>query len=239
MRISDWSSDVCSSDLQTVACSIHNAASNICVARPAMQDESVKRSSSPVTRELRSSVYDADLSNERKTWMRARIRVKIPSADTSVTLKVIPDESGSEITVGTVNYDASNTNFRTVTLPILDGGDYLHANSLQYVLVFSNTAAGSSSTANPEVDAVEIDFTPATQRRRQWRGRGLADEAPRALGRAAQPPPAPGGIESELAEVRRKGRGKVSTPDTRPEIQCSLLSDNKKTTKEMTNIVSY
>src|SRR3546814_2065034 len=94
---------------QTVACSIHNAASNICVARPAMQDESVKRSSSPVTRELRSSVYDADLSNERKTWMRARIRVKIPSADTSVTLKVIPDESGSEITVGTVNYDASNT----------------------------------------------------------------------------------------------------------------------------------
>src|SRR3546814_7837962 len=56
---------------QTVACSIHNAASNICVARPAMQDESVKRSSSPVTRELRSSVYDADLSNERKTWMRS------------------------------------------------------------------------------------------------------------------------------------------------------------------------
>src|SRR3546814_10430248 len=80
---------------QTVAGSIHNAASNSCVARPAMQDESVKRSSSPVTRELRSSVYDADLSNERKTWMRARIRVKIPSADTSVTLR--SEEHTSEL----------------------------------------------------------------------------------------------------------------------------------------------
>lgn len=190
---------------QTVACSIYNAGVNTAVVRPASADEAVTRSTATVTRELRSSVYDAELSNQVKTWYRARLRVKIP-AGTSLVLKVIPDENNTPVTVGTIAHDAGNLGWRVVTLPITAaGGDYLQATSLQYVVEFTNSSGVSGSLANPELDSVEIDFMPTPQRKRQWRVRVYAADAQKRLDGTANPLATRSAVETKLEDYWASG----------------------------------
>jgi hypothetical protein len=161
---------------QTVAVAIFRDSGSYFL-RPASQDEAVTRSTSTVRRSLYSSVYDADLPNEKKTWIRARMRVKIPGEDTAAELRLVVDENGTEILVGRAEYDG-NDEYRVVSFDLeASAGVPLQSTSIQYVLYLENTTAVSGSLLNPEVDAIEVDFAPAPTKRRQWRIRCIAADA--------------------------------------------------------------
>jgi hypothetical protein len=120
-----------------------------------------------------SSVYfgEADTEAELKTWLSARVRVKIPSTYSSINLYAILDEDeDSEVLVDTIAYDAGDLGWRSVDIQMKDvGGDYLQSYSIQYRVELVNSAGYPlNSTDNPMADSISIQWRPVPTRRRQW-----------------------------------------------------------------------
>lgn len=147
-----------------------------------------------------SSVFDGELPGEAKTWLTGRARVKLPTNNTQVLVKVLLDESTTETTVATINFASGQTDYRTVVFPLKDGsGNYLKSTTIQYKLYLRNTESGNvDSTANPYVDTVEVEYMPAPTKRRQWQLRALASDGQKRLDGTANPLTTTTAIVSEL-----------------------------------------
>jgi hypothetical protein len=119
---------------------------------------------------VRSSVYHGtdDVKHELKTWLHARLLVKLPAANCSVEVKVILDESGTEISLGTVDYDAGDLGWRPAVFAIQDVDTLNYqSRSIQYVVYLHNDdTANDDSVANPQVDEVHIAWKPVPTFRR-------------------------------------------------------------------------
>jgi hypothetical protein len=122
------------------------------------------------TQFVRSSVYHGtdDVKHELKTWLHARLLVKLPAANCSVEVKVILDESGTEISLGTVDYDAGDLGWRPAVFAIQDVDTLNYqSRSIQYVVYLHNDdTANDDSVANPQVDEVHIAWKPVPTFRR-------------------------------------------------------------------------
>jgi len=139
-------------------------------------------------RTLLSSRFDGDIPGEKKVWLTGRLRVKLPDANSSVLVYALLDEGTTEQLLATINYDAATPGWRTVTFPMKVGGLYLRSTAIQYKLYLRNTDSGNTnSTANPEVDSVEIDYMPSPKKRRSWRARVSATDGQLRLDGTANP----------------------------------------------------
>jgi len=69
---------------------------------------------------ITSSKYhgEEDVSSEDKTWLGARLRLRIPLPDAQVRLVMLTEGGRSEVPIGTVHYDATQVGWRTATLPM-------------------------------------------------------------------------------------------------------------------------
>lgn len=138
-------------------------------------------------KKLYSSDYDAGLA-ENKVWMEARVQCRLPSPNTSIEVWVLLDGAKPETTekfVGTITYDSSQTDWRSVSFPLRAGGEYFSSKSLRYVLKFNcpiDTVAN-----NTAVRAVEIAYVVAPKHRRSWRFRVVASDDQTLLDGTANP----------------------------------------------------
>lgn len=121
-----------------------------------------------------SSRFDGDIPGEQKVWLNCRIRCKT-EANTIIEVRVLLDESTTEQTIGTITHTASG--WRTVAFPMKASGTYIKATAIQYKVYLRNTeSANADSTANPQVDSIEVDYMPSPKKRRAWRMRVVASE---------------------------------------------------------------
>jgi hypothetical protein len=157
-----------------------------------------------VIRKLYSSVYDAELPGQEKVWLNARVRCKVPQ-NTRILLKAVFDENGTEQTVSTITYNGSDT-WRNEVIPFKVSGDYTTSTRLQYILQLENTDPATSTTANPQVDSVSIEWVPKALVRNQWRLRALASDAQVLLDGSAHPQTTALGIFATLGSLYAAGK---------------------------------
>lgn len=129
-----------------------------------------------------SSSFDGDVPGEQKSWLVGRVHCKVPQ-NTEVKVYVLMDESSTETLVKTITYDAAKPNFSTHVFPLKDAdGTYMSGTTIRYKLVLRHTdRTDETSTANPEVDTVEVDYMPKPRKRRQWRDRIVCADAQKRL----------------------------------------------------------
>jgi hypothetical protein len=154
--------------------------------RHVLERNIVKRDTSVAEGYILSSRFDGELPAEQKVWLKARLRVKIPAAGNSITFAVILDE-GSEQTIDTVEYDASDTGWRTAEIPLKVSGDYLRSTTIQYKVYLTNSTAAALTASTPELDSVEVDYFPSPVKRRQWAVRVVASDDQLRLDGTANP----------------------------------------------------
>lgn len=160
-------------------------------AQPASRDDS-----------LTSSVFDGEIPGEQKVWMTVRARIKIPAPNCSINASFYLDEA----TTGALNvgwtYDAANTGWRTVSAKLFDGSKYLRSSIIQYKVSLINSDSGSAdSTANPEIDFVEVDYMVSPIKRRQWQLRALCWDGALRLDGTANPLTTTQALEDKLEEL--------------------------------------
>lgn len=129
-----------------------------------------------------SSSFDGDVPGEQKSWLVGRVHCKVPQ-NTEVKVYVLLDESSTETLVKTITYDAAKPNFSTHVFPLKDAdGTYMSSTTIRYKLVLRHTnRTDSASTANPEVDTMEVDYMPKPRKRRQWRDRVVCADTQKRL----------------------------------------------------------
>ena len=142
-----------------------------------------------LSRLLTSSRFDGDLPGENKTWLGCRLRVKIPASGCRIRVCVLLDESTTEKTLTTISHTGANVGWRSVTVPLKDSdGSYLKSGFIQYRFYLENTDSGNvDSTANPEIDSVEVDYMPSPTKRRQYRIRTVCADGQERLDGTANP----------------------------------------------------
>lgn len=142
------------------------------------------------TQQLKSSHYlgTDDVEAETKTWLVARIQVKLPNNKTRVDLSVLLDENTTPVSVGSVVGDSLLPNFRSVDIPLKVSGDYLQSKSIQYFIELSNTEASNvNTTDNPQIRGpISIQWKVAPVKRRQWEVRVIGQDAQSQLPTVAQ-----------------------------------------------------
>lgn len=129
-----------------------------------------------ISRKVVSSVYDGETPGEEKVWLSAKVRCKVP-ADTRVVVKAIFDEDETEVTLGTITYDAAQLGWRNESVSMKVAGEYVKSTTVQYVIYVENTDPTTSPLNTPEVDSLSVDFMLAPAGRSQWRVRVLANDA--------------------------------------------------------------
>jgi len=145
-------------------------------------------------------VGDDSVSAETKTWLSGKVICRVPQ-NTQLKVYIITNEKQAYL-VKTVTGSVAKADWHTETFPLKNPGSYntfdplsstvtltadaantgkyLQSATVQYRLELSSLDQGTTSTATPEVDAVEIGWMVAPTKRRQWHMRFvMQDDQPR------------------------------------------------------------
>ena len=139
------------------------------------------------TQQVTSSEYTGppDVYDEKKVWLSVRVRYKLPIAGAQLRVVALLDGSTTELAVGTIT--ATGPNWQLVTLSMKNAGDYLSSASIQYRLYLENIAGGTTSTAQVEVDAIEVKWQLVPTKQRTWHMRLVCTDAQLRLNGTANP----------------------------------------------------
>ncbi|MGZ4518854.1 MAG: hypothetical protein ACXVGB_00355 [Mycobacteriaceae bacterium] len=126
-----------------------------------------------------------DVAYLSKVWLRCRVRARIKAANAQIRVVAYLDGKAGEVTVGTISYDSTNVGWRNVDFTLKDGTDYVTSTSIQLRFYLENTAGGTSSTANAEVDAMAVKYNLIPTKQRSWRLRAVCQDGQLTLAGAA------------------------------------------------------
>jgi len=127
-----------------------------------------------------SSRFDGAEVAEDKVWLRGRFFVRLEKPNCHIKVYVRLNQSPTDVYIGQIDYLASDTGFRSVTLPVKANGvgAYLSSRSIQYKLELHNVdQANLLSQATPIVDNVDVEYVIAPTKRREWSFRVVATDA--------------------------------------------------------------
>jgi hypothetical protein len=152
---------------------------------------------------IRTSRYhgEDDVATENKTWLSAKLRVRLKGQHSRVRVSAFLDESTTEIDCGTVAYDSSDEGWRTAVLPLKVNDEYLQSCVIQFKVYVENFDPDPNSIANPEVDTMDVEWVPKPTLRRSWRFLVVASDDQERLNGDANPLTTGSAIADKLQEI--------------------------------------